>query len=270
MVTSTQRIHACYSHLVAEAMAMLHGIIFEIETRLITIIVEFDALGVVKLVNVGGSFFADIGLVVNDIVTHFKGIKCGLMVFMSKKANYVAYTLSKMTLGVNEDCFWLKEYPPCVDRGSIFIMESKELAKLCENLSLADEDSEIHQMFGGIENEGVKDVHHCLVGKVLSSRRVNREAFKTVIEQIWSPFGNVDIEVVGENTFMFYFANPEDRNRIWRRGPWHFDRHLIALEKPEGTGNISQLSFSKAEFWVQIHDIPIMCMNRCMAKWLAA
>ncbi|TXG48504.1 hypothetical protein EZV62_024379 [Acer yangbiense] len=149
-------------------------------------------------------------------------------------------------------------------------MELKELAKLCENLSLTDEDSEIHQVFGGIENEGVKDVHHCLVGKVLSSRRVNREAFKTIIEQIWSPFGTVDIEAVGKNTFLFYFANPEDRNRIWRRGPWHFDRHLLALEKLEGTGNISQLSFSKAEFWVQIHDIPIMCMNRCMAKWLAA
>ncbi|TXG60558.1 hypothetical protein EZV62_015131 [Acer yangbiense] len=68
---------------------------------------------------------------------------------------------------------------------------------------------------------------------------------------------------------MFYFNNPEDRNHIWHRGPWHFDRSLIVLEKPEGTGNISQLSFNKVEFWVQIHDIPIMCMNRRTAKWLA-
>ncbi|TXG48811.1 hypothetical protein EZV62_024686 [Acer yangbiense] len=148
-------------------------------------------------------------------------------------------------------------------------MGSKELAQLCENLSITDDDSEIHQISGGIERDGVEDVNHCLVGKVLAGKRVNREAFKSVIEQIWSPFGNVEIEVVVENIFMFYFNNPTDRDRIWHRGPWHFDRNLIVSEILEGTGNISQLSFNKAKFWVQIHDIPIMCMNRRMAKWLA-
>ncbi|TXG69371.1 hypothetical protein EZV62_004306 [Acer yangbiense] len=34
-------------------------------------------------------------------------------------------------------------------------------------------------------------------------------------------------------------------------------------------GDISNLSFSKTAFWVQIHDIPIMCMNRRTVKWLA-
>ncbi|TXG67205.1 hypothetical protein EZV62_008480 [Acer yangbiense] len=148
-------------------------------------------------------------------------------------------------------------------------MESKDLAKLCENLSIKDEDSEIHHISEEVERDGVKDVDHCLVGKVLSGKRVNIEAFKSVIEQLWSPFGNVDIEMVGENIFMFYFKNPEDRRNIWRRGPWHFDRSLIVLKKPEGTGDISTLYFNKAEFWVQIHDIPIMCMNRRMVKWLA-
>ena len=56
---------------------------------------------------------------------------------------------------------------------------------------------------------------------------------------------------------------------MWQRGPWHFGNNLIVLEKPRGTGNIAQLEFNKAEFWVQIHDIPIMCMNRRTAKWLA-
>ncbi|TXG56744.1 hypothetical protein EZV62_018057 [Acer yangbiense] len=120
-------------------------------------------------------------------------------------------------------------------------MGTKELARLCENLSIKDEYSEIYRVSEGVEKEGVEDVDHCLVGKVLSGKRVNREAFN----------------------------NPEDRNQIWRRGPWHFDRSLIVLVKPEGTGDISQLSFDIAEFWVQIHDIPIMCMNRRMAKWLA-
>ncbi|TXG56665.1 hypothetical protein EZV62_017978 [Acer yangbiense] len=113
------------------------------------------------------------------------------------------------------------------------------------------------------------NVNHCLVGKVLSGKRVNREAFKSLIEQLWSLFGAVETELVGVNTFMFYFNNQVDRDRIWQRGPWYFEKSLIALEKPTGAGNISFLGFNKVELWVQISDVPIMCMNRRTAKWLA-
>ena len=34
-------------------------------------------------------------------------------------------------------------------------------------------------------------------------------------------------------------------------------------------GKISLLSFSKVELWIQIHDVPILCMNRRSAKWMA-
>ncbi|TXG69259.1 hypothetical protein EZV62_004194 [Acer yangbiense] len=148
-------------------------------------------------------------------------------------------------------------------------MSANEIARLCENLSIKDEDREIHQISEDVGEEGVQDVDHCLVGKVLSGKRVNREAFISVIEHLWNPFGKVEIESVGENVFMFHFQNPEDRSRVWQRGPWHFDKSLIVLEMPEGTGEIAKLRFNKADFWVQIHDIPIMCMNRRSAKWLA-
>ncbi|TXG48810.1 hypothetical protein EZV62_024685 [Acer yangbiense] len=52
------------------------------------------------------------------------------------------------------------------------------------------------------------------------------------------------------------------RNRFWQCGPWHFGKSLIVLEKPVGSGDISKLGFNKVEFWIQIHNIPIMCMNR--------
>jgi hypothetical protein len=34
-------------------------------------------------------------------------------------------------------------------------------------------------------------------------------------------------------------------------------------------GSISQLRFNKVELWIQIHDVPISCMNRRTAKWMA-
>ncbi|TXG71930.1 hypothetical protein EZV62_000509 [Acer yangbiense] len=115
----------------------------------------------------------------------------------------------------------------------------------------------------------VKDVNRCLVGKVISYKKVNIEAFKGLIEQIWSPFGQVEVESVGDNLFIFYFNNGEDRNRVLQRGPWHFGNSLIVLEKSTEEGNVSKLGFNCTDFWVQIHDILILCMNRRTAKWLA-
>ncbi|TXG72251.1 hypothetical protein EZV62_000830 [Acer yangbiense] len=101
-------------------------------------------------------------------------------------------------------------------------------------MSLADEDEAILEMTEESRMDGIDDVDRCLVGNVLSGKKVNREAFKGLMEQIWSPFRHVEIELVGDNIFMFYFTNKEDRNRVWQRGPWHFGNSLIALEKLNG------------------------------------
>ncbi|TXG63385.1 hypothetical protein EZV62_010379 [Acer yangbiense] len=147
-------------------------------------------------------------------------------------------------------------------------MSDLGLSDLYENLTLVDEDEAVLEMAEDFEQEGDEDVDRCLVGKVLSGKKVNREAFKGLIKQIWNPYGNVKVELVDDNIFTFHFANKEDRNRVWFRGPWHFGNSLIVLEKQMGLGNIAQLGFNKAEFWIQIHDIPISCMNRRTAKWL--
>ncbi|TXG66079.1 hypothetical protein EZV62_007354 [Acer yangbiense] len=148
-------------------------------------------------------------------------------------------------------------------------MTEADITKLYENLSIADEEVAVHEMSEEIGEDGAEDVERCLVGKVLSGKKVNREAFKGIIEQIWNPFGRVEIKLVSDNVFMFYFINSEHHNRVWHRGPWHFGNSLIVLEKSVGTGNISQLAFNKSDFWIQIHEIPILCMNWKNAKWLA-
>ncbi|KAK3193163.1 hypothetical protein Dsin_024473 [Dipteronia sinensis] len=117
--------------------------------------------------------------------------------------------------------------------------------------------------------EGLGDVSRCLVGKVLTGKKVNRDVFIGLIEQLWSLIGRVRIKSVGDNTFMFFFRSLEDRNQIWNRCPWQFDKSLIFLGKPIGSGDISKIAFDQVGIWVQIHNIPIMCMNRRTARRLA-
>ena len=60
---------------------------------------------------------------------------------------------------------------------------------------------------------------------------------------------------------MFKFATELDKKRILTRGPRHFNRALMVLIEPTDLSEVTKQSFSHASFWVQIHNVPIMCMN---------
>lgn len=69
---------------------------------------------------------------------------------------------------------------------------------------------------------------------------------------------------------MFKFGSEVDKRSILVGVPWHFDRALIVLVEPVGIGDIKKQSFSQVSLWVQIHDVPIMCMSKEMATQLGA
>ncbi|TXG72946.1 hypothetical protein EZV62_001525 [Acer yangbiense] len=62
-------------------------------------------------------------------------------------------------------------------------MYAAKIAKLYGNLSLADENGVVLEIVEDATTYGKDDVEKCLVGKVLSRKRVNREAFKGLIER---------------------------------------------------------------------------------------
>ncbi|TXG64077.1 hypothetical protein EZV62_011071 [Acer yangbiense] len=147
-------------------------------------------------------------------------------------------------------------------------MDAEELEKHCAALSI---DGGVPTLNIKIENhrESVLEVCHCLVGRILSRKWVNREAFKAVITKIWNTMGDVEIEMVGENMFQLYFNRRDDRSMVWSRGPWYFNNCLLVLEKPSGPKEIMKLQFRWVEFWVQIFNIPLMCMNMKVARMTA-
>ncbi|TXG48026.1 hypothetical protein EZV62_027320 [Acer yangbiense] len=53
-----------------------------------------------------------------------------------------------------------------------------------------------------------------------------------------------------------------DLQRILKGGPWSFDQAMIVFDKPAGVGEIKDLKFKDMDFWVQIHNIPLLCMTR--------
>lgn len=112
-----------------------------------------------------------------------------------------------------------------------------------------------------MKTTGQKLTEGCLLGKVLLSREINIGGLRAVLHQVWKTLREVQIEEMGENIFLFKFGAEADKMNILAGGPWHFDRALIVLVEPRGIGEINKQSFTHASFWVQIHNIPILCMN---------
>ncbi|TXG70272.1 hypothetical protein EZV62_005207 [Acer yangbiense] len=108
-------------------------------------------------------------------------------------ATLVAHPLMKLIIGLSsQDLVFLVVFY-CVFSGP---MASSEIETLYKNLSLEDEDEDelVREMSEESSLDGKEDVEKCLVGKVLSGKNVNIDAFKGLIEQIWSPFGQVEVE----------------------------------------------------------------------------
>ena len=66
---------------------------------------------------------------------------------------------------------------------------------------------------------------------------------------------------MGENILFFNFEDKCDLNRVIEHEPWTYDKHLVVFEKVVANVPISALSFQYTSFWIQIHDLPIHCLN---------
>ena len=141
-------------------------------------------------------------------------------------------------------------------------MDTEELVRKCQAIVLKEEKEDTITVMGKMREAGEEIAANCLVGKILLTRGVNREGLRAAMQQAWRTVKEVKIESMGENTFLFKFASEGEKKRVLMGGPWHFDRALLVLSELTGIGDIKEQSFTHTSFWVQIHNIPIMCMVR--------
>ncbi|TXG60388.1 hypothetical protein EZV62_014961 [Acer yangbiense] len=147
-------------------------------------------------------------------------------------------------------------------------MDSDDISSLCASLSLNSLDGPVQLLDDRMKCEAINRLSLCLVGKILSNKWVNRDAFMRVIGKIWQVKKGLDIESVSGNIFTFHFKDAWDMNKVILGSPWSFDNALMVLEKPVGMGTIESLKFCQADFWVQIHKIPILCMTKEIGRFL--
>ena len=97
---------------------------------------------------------------------------------------------------------------------------------------------------------------YCLVGRFCTKRVLNVDAVAHTFKPLWRTADELKIRDIGEHILLFEFENVLDLERVLEFEPWSYDKHLVAFECVFDIESVPFLDFSRASFWVQIHNIP--------------
>lgn len=110
--------------------------------------------------------------------------------------------------------------------------------------------------------EETNNLQYCLMGKVLTNKLVNIEAFRSMMKNMWKVQKNTITDYVGDNLLMIRFLNQIEMRRVIYSGPWLFDKSLVLLEVPQNIDQSGHLELKSATFFIHLYNLPLICMNR--------
>lgn len=91
---------------------------------------------------------------------------------------------------------------------------AEELKELFSRISLTDSELEKISISEGeitvLRDRGSR----CLVGRIETDKRINRDAFKTLLHRLWRPGGHVVFQALHEHLWIFEFTDEVDKRRV--------------------------------------------------------
>jgi hypothetical protein len=149
-----------------------------------------------------------------------------------------------------------------IRRAKMSLGMTEELKELCGRISLSEKEKIGIKVDEDDVCEARESIGKCLVGKVWTEKTVNREAFRSVMASVWRNVGRVRFKELHENIWLFEFADEAAKKRILEGRPWTFDKQMLVINEYDGNTPASQLEFNQSPFWVQVHNMPLVCMNK--------
>ena len=107
-----------------------------------------------------------------------------------------------------------------------------------------------------------KNIHSkefVLAAKFLTKRALNVEAIGRTFKPLWRAKKEFKVREAGDHILLFVFELESDAEQVLANEPWTFDKHVVLLQRFDGSTPLRYLRFTKLKIWVQIHRLP-MCM----------
>lgn len=101
-----------------------------------------------------------------------------------------------------------------------------------------------------------RDLHLCLVGRVLTNKNIIFWALKHTLASVWRLIRGVSIKESGPNLFLFQFYHEVDFERVVDGGPWTFNTDLLIFKQISDVQQLFDIHLNEVDIWVQLHGIP--------------
>ncbi|KAF7807159.1 cysteine desulfurase mitochondrial-like [Senna tora] len=109
-----------------------------------------------------------------------------------------------------------------------------------------------------------------LMGKIVSTKAVNKGAMENAFKNIWNQPVGFKVEEVGQNSFLLHFAKEKDMDKALENGPWIFrNRWMILTRWRRGLEGSNDL-LTKVDIGVQIWGTPLHCRTAKVAEKLCS
>ncbi|EPS73023.1 hypothetical protein M569_01734 [Genlisea aurea] len=108
----------------------------------------------------------------------------------------------------------------------------------------------------GATNE--EDTGLYLVWKVLHPRPINPETVSKQMHKAFNPLKELTVKFLGDNKFLFRFEHLGDCLNVEERSPWHFENHLLFLNRVPLGSHAGSVALNPCLFSVQIHNLPFL------------
>lgn len=95
-----------------------------------------------------------------------------------------------------------------------------------------------------------KKMGDVLTAKFFTRRNVNVEVVAKTFRPIWRTRGNFEVCDGKDNVLLIAFEMEVDAEKVIQGQPWVFDRHIVALQRYDGSVPIHDLVFKTTTFWV--------------------
>ncbi|XP_030923483.1 uncharacterized protein LOC115950424 [Quercus lobata] len=139
----------------------------------------------------------------------------------------------------------------------------EELTRKCDGLTLSAKEGE-----RVVLPKKLTKAENMLAAKFLTKRALNVEAVARTFRQLWRTKESFYVSNARNNVLLFEFNLDINTEKVLQGEPWSFDRHLVILQRFNGSKAIKDLEFRVCAFWVQIHDLPFKFMTPEMTEFI--
>lgn len=132
---------------------------------------------------------------------------------------------------------------------------AEEISDFVSKLRIDDEEECVLDL-KTLNATGDKKISLLLLGRILTERTYNVEAFKRTITTVWASIHGLVIRVLSPNMYAFQFFHWKDMMKVLDGRPWCFDNMLILLKEADGDEQPDQVNLFQSPFWVRIKNLP--------------